>query len=361
MFLLHRTLLAVSLLLVASCAPRPEFVLAPEAASTGTNRMVHVATSRAAEADGRFLNRRNEGLSFLGVEVSVPPQHRAGQIEYPNAQPDPYKHFLTTRKTRLDGAPGFRQSLKRSLSRLPRNERETVVFVHGFNNTMTEGTYRTVQLVHDFKLEGVAVHYSWPSAGNPLGYGYDRDSMLFARDGLEQTLREVAKSGSQRTILVAHSMGALLTMEVLRQAPDLAKTLGGVILMSPDIDVEVFRSQAARIGDLPPPFVIFASKKDRALRLSARLTGQKERLGNLGKTDELADLNVTLVDVTEFSTGGFNHFLTGDSPALIRLLSSVRDLETAFRQDRAGRAGLLPGTVLTVQNATQVILQPLNR
>ncbi|MEO1398386.1 MAG: hypothetical protein AAFU56_05910, partial [Pseudomonadota bacterium] len=61
--------------------------------------------------------------------------------------------------------------------------------------------------------------------------------------------------------------------------------------------------------------------------------------------------------VTGFSSG-IGHFTAGTSPALIGLLGQLAEVDRAFEQDRAGRAGLVPGTVLTVQNATQVILTP---
>ena len=56
---------------------------------------------------------------------------------------------------------------------------------------------------------------------------------------------------------------------------------------------------------------------------------------------------------------GTGHFVLGDSPALILLMDRIADIQGAFEQDRRTRIGLLPGAVLTVQNATRVILQPL--
>lgn len=130
------------------------------------------------------------------------------------------------------------------------------------------------------------------------------------------------------------------------------------MLILPDIDVEVFRSQAARIGKLPEPFGVFISKSDHALSLSARLTGQRARLGNVGNFEEVADLDITVVDVTGFSSG-VGHFTTATSPALIRLFSRSGDPGAAFRGDIARRTGLLPGTVLTVQNLTAIVLSPV--
>ena len=49
----------------------------------------------------------------------------------------------------------------------------------------------------------------------------------------------------------------------------------------------------------------------------------------------------------------------GDSEALIRLLDSIGEVEGAFESDRAKRVGLVSGAVLTVQNATQIVLTPV--
>lgn len=330
----------------------------PDAAKIGTERQVFVGTDRIREPDGTFGPYRSKKLTYLDIKVSVPPKHVPGTIEFPKGTPDPTTDFLITAMDEFDGEPSFQRSLSKALRALPPAQRETVVYVHGFNNTMADGVFRTAQLVNDFDLPGVAVHYSWPSAANPLGYGYDRDSALIARDGLEELLRNIRASGSKRTLVIAHSMGALLTMEVLRQLSPDTSLVDGVFMISPDIDIEVFESQARRIKKLPAPFVIFVSKYDRALALSARLTGQKDRLGTLTDPTRLRDLAVTLIDVSAFSSGGkVNHFVTGTSPVLIQILSRLAEVDASFKGDYAGRTGLFPGTVLTVQNATQIIMR----
>ncbi len=129
-------------------------------------------------------------------------------------------------------------------------------------------------------------------------------------------------------------------------------------LISPDIDVEVFRSQAKEIGTLPQPFLIFGSDRDRVLRLSALITGQKGRLGSLDSVDQLSDLEVTYLDVGAFSQGS-GHFVPGTSEALIKLLGSIGSVDQAFGNDAAGRTGLLPGVILTARSATRVILAPV--
>lgn len=355
------------LAVLAACSPRGAITLYPDAAETGVTRTVFVGTTRGfdGETGDRYGFLRSPSARFARFDIAVPPDRTPGEIDWPTPRqaPDPATQFLTTHEEVYSDTSAFRTDLARALRSRPAGKREAIVFVHGFNNTFAEGLYRVAQLGHDLNLEAVTVHYAWPSRANPLGYAYDRDSALFARDGLQDLLDQVAAAGAESIVLVAHSMGSALAMETLRQVAisgdrQVATRLEGVILISPDIDVDVFRAQAARIGRLPKPFVIFTSKKDRALALSARLTGQRDRLGNLSSVEAVADLDVTLLDVSAFSKG-LGHFAVGDSPALLAILGQVADIDSAFAGDQTGRTGLLPGVVLTVQSATEIVLSPV--
>lgn len=353
------------LALLAACTPRGAIVVDPAAAEVGTVRPVFVGTSRGKdeETGTDYARFRNPDTRFSRFDISIPPAHQPGRITYtkPNSAPDPQTDFLTTRQLLYDDAGAFRADLSRELRKSPPGSREAVIFVHGFNTTFAEGLYRIAQLAHDLKSPGVAVHYAWPSRGAPLAYAYDRDSALFARDGLEQLLEEVAAAGADRVVLVGHSMGAAVTMETLRQmaiAGNPARNIGGVVLIAPDLDLDLFRAQARRIGELPQPFVIFTSKRDRALALSARVSGETARLGNVTDLSLLSDLDVTLIDVTSYSTGA-GHFTPGTSPALIGILSQIGDVDDALASGQIGQTGLLPGVVLTVQDATQIVMSPV--
>ena len=357
-----RIVLLFLLVTLSACAPRPTLVFAPEAAAGLPTRTVFVATTRSPEGSG-FGTERSLQPHYQRHDISVPPLRETGTIPSPHSDIDPETQFLSAGQVTYADAPAFRADLRRALAARRERQREAIIYVHGFNNTFDEGVLRITQMAEDFEVSGVAVHYSWPSAGNPLGYAYDRDSVLIARDGLDALISDVRAAGAQSIVLVAHSLGAQLVMETLRQRAiarpgSVARDIDGVVLISPDIDVQLFRSQAARIGRLPDPFGIFVSKRDRVLLLSARLTGLRNRLGNVDTVDDVADLDVTILDVTDFSTGA-GHFTPGSSPALIKIFANAGVIDTAFRGDRAGRAGLIPGTVLTVQNATQIILSPV--
>ena len=358
---MSRILLTISLTVLIACSPRGAITLDPAAAAVGDVTPVFIGTTRGIES-GKFIGDRSEKMTFARYDVSIPPKRELGEISWPSrlAKPDPRTNFLTTREEIYSKEANFRSDLQRDLAK---HNGEAVIFIHGFNNNFSEGLYRVAQFAHDLQIPGSVVHYSWPSAAKPLGYVYDRDSALFARDGLEQLIVQVEKAGARRILIVAHSMGSALTMEALRQTAirgdkrTLSK-IAGVVLISPDIDIDLFRSQAASMGKLPQPFLIVGSTRDKALGLSARLTGQKERLGSLKDVSRVANLNVTFLDVGQFSKGA-GHFTLGDSPALIKLMDSIGQIEGAFEADRARRVGLISGVVLTVQNATQIVLAPV--
>ena len=358
-----RLIIHIALILtLAACAPRGKLTFHAGAGEVGEVQRIFVGTTRDIDETGFPSGKRGETLMLGSVDVSIPPDREPGSVIWPNRKtPDPQKHFLVDDFAVHETKAKFQAAIQRELRSRTGDARVAVIFVHGFNNRFSEGLYRFAQLVEDLNLPFLPVHYSWPSAGHPLGYGYDRDSMLFARDGLETLIETVSQAGAKDVLLVGHSMGALLTMESLRQLSIAGKTrtlnkIGGVVLLSPDIDIDIFRQQVKRIGNLPQPFFIFSSTKDRALRLSAGLTGQSERLGNTADIKPLADLNVTLVDLSAFSDGAQDHNVAFASPAFLRLLNSIPDIGGAYGADASNRPGLLPGTVLVVQNATQLVI-----
>ncbi len=359
--------LVIAVSLMSGCGHRGQVVIDPAARGVGDIQTVFVSTNRGpdAETGAEFGIARRFEERYARFDVSIPPNQKTGKITWPRRgrAPDPARDFLTADKVDFGGAEEFRKDLSRALRAAPAGRREVFVFVHGYNTNFAEGVYRLAQLGRDLGSGGVLVSYSWPSRANVLGYVYDRDSAAFSRDGLERLLQEVAAANPERIFIVGHSMGALLTMETLRQMAISGETrvrsrLSGVALMSPDIDVDVFQSQARRIGKLPQPFVIFTNSRDRALALSARLTGQGNRLGNVSDLNEIGNLEVTLIDTSAFSVGS-GHFNIGNSPALIALLGRLGEVDAILSGDERRPSGLLPGVILTIRNATEIILYPV--
>ncbi len=319
-----RALVPVCMLLLSACSERDTAMRAPPHPSAKI-QPVYVATTRELDKTGpAFGAARSTELNFFRVDVSVPPTHEAGKIEWAEGEPDARTDFVVTNTQLYDSATALARSVQRATP-----ERETMVFVPGYNNTLSEAMYRLAQIRTDFNQGKPAVLFSWPSAGDPRGYIYDRDSVLFARDDLEHVLKSLTEVPGEKVFILAHSVGTHLTMEVLRQAAlrgdrQLLNRISGVALMSPDIDPDLFRRQAEAIGKLPQPFVIFTSKQDRALGLSAILSGRKPRLGVVDSPDEVKGLDVQVVDFSEVSDGkGLNHIVPVTSPVAVRLLKGL--------------------------------------
>lgn len=360
-----RVILATAVVNLAACTDRSNTPVTPEALLIGTPKTIFAATNRAPNADGSFGPGRSEGFNLLELTVSIPPTHKTGELNFAYANPDPQTQFTMAARRVFDDPADFKARLKEDVNRLPSGEREVTLFVHGFNSTQSETAFRAAQLANDIHLPGVTVIYSWPSQGSPLGYAYDEDSVLFARDGLELLLRQIRSAGVGRVVLVAHSMGSQLVMESLRQieiqTPGWsAANLDGVVLMSPDIDVEVFNSQMSRIEEVPQPFIVFVSSKDKLLDISSRLRGthHSERLGSIASLDAVAGLPISIIDTTEFSDDAVSsHLVAGTSPALIAILNSARKTADAFGRKTISLDKLLPGQVTKSGGAIQVNLQ----
>ncbi len=347
---------------LAACSPRGELGYGP--LPEARTLPVFVGSTRAAQTgDPKSYDwTRSESLRLARFDVAIPPDHQPGTLQIPNPRRtiDPRRDFLVACSEQFGTEAAFRADLRRQLAR---SGGEAVIFVHGYNTNFAEGLFRFTQLAADFQLRGALVHYAWPSRAQVMGYAYDHDSALFSRDGLTDLLHEVRRAGAKRILVVGHSMGGFLTMEALRQLAlehdrQTLSRIGGVILISPDIDVGVFRSQARDIGALPQPFVVFTSQKDKALNISAQIAGEPTRLGNMEDINPVADLKVTMVNTAAFDTQG-GHFNVGNSPALIRLLSGSSGFVRALQGDQARHRDPFASAALTVRNATQIVLTPI--
>ena len=323
-------------LLLCGCVDRSVTEFAPEAVNIGTVKTVFAGSTRARDPDGIYGFNRSEQLALLDMSVSIPPDREPGSLKFSYANPDPKTEFTLVSETKFPDTSAFQRAVQQELANLPPGSREVSLFIHGYNATQTETAFRATQIFYDLDVPGVDVIYSWPSRGAVLGYVYDHDSALFARDGLEELLRILSDAGADRIIVVAHSMGSVVLTETLRQM-DLARpgwparNIGGVILISPDINVDVFRTFAQRMNPLPQPFLILTSGKDRALNLSARISGSTDRLGTLQDLERVADLPVRIVDVTAFSgDAGSSHLVAATSPALLTMASNASAVNNTF-------------------------------
>ncbi|MFY0310460.1 alpha/beta hydrolase [Leisingera sp. D0M16] len=357
---------AVLLVLLSGCADRHYSPVLPAAKQIGKQHTVFVASVRGKEADGTYRHRRSSNVELMEMTVSIPSGRKAGTLNFSHGNPDPQTEFTLSEQIAISERSQLASRLKEEQTDNGWPSREVTVFVHGYNVTQVEAVFRGAQIAHDIDLPGSLTVYSWPSRARPFGYAYDLDSMLYARDGLEKTLQMLKVSGVERIILVAHSMGAALAMEMLRQAeirnPGWARrTLNGVVLVSPDIDVDVFNSQVSSLRSVPEPFIVMVSRKDAALNISARLRGtaDSKRLGNVGSTVKLRNLPIEIVDITAFSRDASQpHFAISTSPSLISVLNSIKEVNQSLESENAVFENLSPSSAGPATGLLEVVLEP---
>jgi esterase/lipase superfamily enzyme len=197
--------------------------------------------------------------------------------------------------------------------------RDVLIYVHGFNQTFETAALDAVRLSDGIKFRGATMVFSWPSRAKLFDYGYDRESAMWSRDGMQQVLQGLMASPSVgRVHIVAHSIGTMLAMEALRQlyaseGDPVADRIGAVIFAAPDIDMDVFASSVARIGPIAPKITVITAANDRALALSGWMAGGITRVGAAHKA-QLAKLGLRVIDASQQGWGIINHdlFLSND-------------------------------------------------
>ena len=150
-------------------------------------------------------------------------------------------------------------------------EGDVLLYIHGFNQLFETATLDAARLADALRFSGQTVLFSWPSRNKLFDYIADRESATWSRDALETTLDSlVTRPGVGRVNIVAHSMGAMLAIEGLRQTyarygERLIDRIGAIILAAPDLDVDVFSASIARMRPLAARISVITSNIDRAL------------------------------------------------------------------------------------------------
>lgn len=319
-----------------------------------TTHRIFVATTRAKSEDQfeLFSGKRSSTLSLAHLDVSVPPAHKIGAVERSRSNlPDPAKHFTVTNPVLVEAPKAFDQKINAALASRPVGNRDVLVFIHGYNVTFSDAVLRVGQFVHDSGFKGVPVLFSWASRGRTADYVYDINSALQARDQLVALGGILAGTKAEKFDIVAHSMGNLLAIEALRQVQikglfNKTGRLRRVILASPDIDVDLFKTQLAVFPDKENQFYVLISKDDRALELSRRLAGGVSRVGAADPV-KLAGLGINVIDVTEINdTSNINHSKFTASPAIVQLIGrSLQEGSTLEASEEVSRAEAIVGNV----------------
>lgn len=307
---------------------------------------VMFGTDRARDLGG-YANTPNQGELQLGqVLVSVPADHRMGELESPPWWKlgfgwDPDKHIMVLDIQDLDRAAFLEHvgGLLRS-----GGEKTALVFIHGFNVSFEEAARRAAQIAYDLQYQGLMAFYSWPSADvmSKSAYLVDSDKVKWSQTRLQEYLELLMTELNLDAVhLLAHSMGNRALTEVLKdlvhELPPKAADLGEVIFAAPDLNVQTFRALAAKFHQLPQRCTLYASSKDVALKISKRFNNSV-RAGDAGANLTMME-GIDTVDASAVDTSLSGHSYYGDNRSIITdlILLIKQRMEADLRPSLEGR------------------------
>jgi esterase/lipase superfamily enzyme/GNAT superfamily N-acetyltransferase len=227
-----------------------------------------------------FSVARDDKVHYGVCKVSIPRSHRLGSIGS-----SWWRRWIRWTDDRLciEERAGLTQEdfwrdVAKQMHLCGPDERQGLVFLHGYNVDFDEAAIRAAQIGCDLKVPGVTAFFSWPSCGTLLGYLVDEATIEASEHLIAQFLSDfVSRSGASRVHLIAHSMGNRgLTRALHRLVGSFSASqvpFGQIILAAPDIDSDLF----GKLADVYPRFgqrtTLYASPKDRAVGASHWLHG----------------------------------------------------------------------------------------
>jgi esterase/lipase superfamily enzyme len=296
-----------------------------------------------------FTGERADFLSFGACEVRIPEDHRIGHLELPrhaswinfrfrDEAVDQRRHFSIDRNQFLEFVQGY-------------PSRTALIFVHGFNTLFQDGVLRLSQIIWDMQFRGAPILFSWPSAGGVLNYLYDLNSALGARQWFGQLVRMLRVEAKIKTLhIIAHSMGNFVVLDALSALASAGTLpeLSEIVMAAPDIDVDLYKTLAAKIRPRVRGMTLYASAKDKALVLSRSAAG-KPRAGDVFNGGPILLPNIESIDVSAIGDEmlGLNHNAFADNRSLIDdigrlVLSGDRPPDQRSPQIRCVPEGIVP-------------------
>ena len=315
-----------------------------------SSELVYFATNREPSAAAialkdpdLFFGDEPGDLSYGVCEVSIPYKRTPGILPEPSIwslefTQDPQKHVVLMEIQRLPDAD-FWMALRKKVDASP--NRQLMLFVHGYCATFRDAARRTAQMAYDMNYQGPAMFFSWP-AGSDLEGIQERANYLKdlrraeeSDEDLIAVIENISRwSGAKRVHLVAHSMGSFILTEALKtiddrngRTGDPPKFFDQVVMAAPDLDAKGFvKSSGRRLRGFSRRFTVYASKQDKALKLSKSVNGF-EPLGLLNEfSRQGAEAKLyELVDASTAESGWFDsgHVYYGDMPEMLVDLAFV--------------------------------------
>lgn len=285
----------------------------------GTNRKYEVVQDKI-----KFKNTRNTNLHLGNCDISIPLSHKKGDLERPGwfsslfFDESPEKHF-TLLNIELADKIKFTNMLQEKIGKS--DQKDILLFIHGFNVNFQEAMLRTAQLGYDLNFKGAVTAFSWPSAGSVSGYLADTDTARLSSNYLCDFIKILLCSGGvQKLHIIAHSMGNVVLTTALVQLKNEGvfpnAIINQIILAAPDLDKDIFINQVMPYINRNFGLTLYASDKDKALISSKKIRKGFTRLGEGGDNVVVLD-GLDTVDASRVDTSLLGHGYFADTQPLL--------------------------------------------
>jgi esterase/lipase superfamily enzyme len=322
----------------------------------GVDYPVWFATNRKPTANGGFGGERGNTVTRGRAVVHVPKAHRFGEtgsgfFKRLIRGDDRLRVKEVVAQAMAVFYGGVREMIE--AAREAGDEPQALVFLHGYNVSFEDAAIRAAQIGYDLKVPGPVAFFSWPSRGSLAAYPADEASIEASEQPIADFLVEFAqncKAGDKalRLHLIAHSMGNRGFLRALQRIAASAGLRGKVhfnqiILAAPDVDRDLFLSLAALYRAHADGVTLYASRRDLAVHLSAKLhdaprAGYFEPYTVTPGVDTIAvpDFDVDLLGHSYFAQAEallhdiFDLLRHGEPPAIRQRIEAAKDGDAVF-------------------------------
>jgi esterase/lipase superfamily enzyme len=317
---------------------------APAAPGAVIEITTYFATNRvkgnSTEPANVYTSKSSDTLTYGRAKVTVPSKRAPGTVTLPKLwkfemEPDPRKHFVLRAVEPLDH-DGARQELADRLRNL--DSKSLLVFVHGYNTSFRDAAMRTAQMAYDLQFPGLALFFSWPSAGSVIRYWQDEEAAQLSEIILDKLLDDLAQLPATEIYLVAHSMGNRIVGQALQSRRSHIKQLREVLLAAPDVNVDIFRTRMApklAAWRATTRTTIYAASSDIALKASKWVHGFRRVGETEGGVFTYPGLETVDASSAASATRAYGHLYIVDSPSVLKDIRAIIE-----RNQPAGKRGL---------------------
>ena len=295
-----RNLLPLVALTVAACVAAPP--AAPPEATAVAQGGAEATRTRALRGDGscppefsgtcypvwfgtnrKPLDAKDLGKGFGGdIDerihygkriVRIPATHRPGELGSPL-----WRRLLLNMDDRITVDPAqalaedaFARDVRKFIAGLDPNDRNVLVYIHGFNTSFDDAAKRAAQLGFDLKVPGITVLYSWPSRGSASAYLSDLSAIEASEAQIAEFLVGVTALADRGKVhIVAHSMGNRGLLRAMHRATTQAALRSGtrfgqIFLSAPDVNATLFRQLASVYPQVAERTTLYVADQDKAI------------------------------------------------------------------------------------------------